>query len=71
MKIADALECGMVVERHVVDGDVVLFNRQPSLHRLSIMAHFVRAPDWMGVPWLFTFNVNAGTCNAWQNISVQ
>ncbi|XP_063934286.1 DNA-directed RNA polymerase III subunit rpc1-like isoform X3 [Zophobas morio] len=42
MKIADALECGMVVERHVVDGDVVLFNRQPSLHRLSIMAHFAR-----------------------------
>jgi DNA-directed RNA polymerase III subunit RPC1 len=32
----------MVVERHVVDGDVVLFNRQPSLHRLSIMAHFAR-----------------------------
>ena len=33
---------GDVVERHLIDGDVVLFNRQPSLHKLSIMAHFVR-----------------------------
>ena len=24
-----------------MDGDVVLFNRQPSLHKLSIMAHYV------------------------------
>ncbi|KAI5172620.1 DNA-directed RNA polymerase III subunit RPC1 [Nematocida sp. LUAm3] len=30
---------GDVLERHMADGDVVLFNRQPSLHRLSIMAH--------------------------------
>ena len=33
---------GDLVERHLIDGDVVLFNRQPSLHKLSIMAHFVR-----------------------------
>ena len=26
-----------------MDGDVVLFNRQPSLHKLSIMAHQVSA----------------------------
>ena len=32
---------GDLVERHLIDGDVVLFNRQPSLHKLSIMAHFV------------------------------
>jgi hypothetical protein len=32
---------GDTVERHLMDGDVVLFNRQPSLHKLSIMAHFV------------------------------
>ncbi len=25
-----------------IDGDIVLFNRQPSLHRMSMMAHFVR-----------------------------
>uniref|UniRef100_A0A6P6Y7B9 DNA-directed RNA polymerase n=1 Tax=Dermatophagoides pteronyssinus TaxID=6956 RepID=A0A6P6Y7B9_DERPT len=31
-----------VLFRHVVDGDVVLMNRQPSLHRPSILAHYVR-----------------------------
>ncbi|KAI8871779.1 beta and beta-prime subunits of DNA dependent RNA-polymerase [Ramicandelaber brevisporus] len=36
------LRIGDVVERHLIAGDVVLFNRQPSLHRLSIMAMFVR-----------------------------
>ena len=40
--IADGLRYGDVVERHVVDGDVALFNRQPSLHKLSIMCHRVR-----------------------------
>lgn len=38
-KIAQELRPGDVVERHLMDGDVVLFNRQPSLHKLSIMAH--------------------------------
>ena len=33
------------MERHLVDGDVVLFNRQPSLHRMSMMAHEVRVMD--------------------------
>ncbi len=28
------------------DGDVVLFNRQPSLHRMSIMAHRARVMPW-------------------------
>lgn len=36
------LKEGEVVERHLMDGDVVLFNRQPSLHRMSIMCHKVR-----------------------------
>ncbi|OSX76734.1 hypothetical protein BU14_0177s0015 [Porphyra umbilicalis] len=38
-RVAKELPLGAVVERHLVDGDVVLFNRQPSLHRISIMAH--------------------------------
>lgn len=25
------------VERHMMDGDVILFNRQPSLHKMSMM----------------------------------
>jgi DNA-directed RNA polymerase III subunit RPC1 len=38
---AAELQIGDVVERHLRDDDVVLFNRQPSLHKLSIMAHYV------------------------------
>ncbi|MGC8566665.1 MAG: DNA-directed RNA polymerase subunit A' [Caldisphaera sp.] len=41
-QLAESLEIGDVVERHLVNGDIVLFNRQPSLHRMSIMAHKVR-----------------------------
>jgi len=32
--IADSLKYGDIVERHIVDGDIVLFNRQPSLHKV-------------------------------------
>lgn len=32
--IAGGLRIGDVVERHIVDGDIVLFNRQPSLHKV-------------------------------------
>lgn len=39
--MAQELKLGDVVERHMIDGDIVLFNRQPSLHKLSIMAHIV------------------------------
>jgi DNA-directed RNA polymerase III subunit RPC1 len=35
--VADNLRIGDTVERHIVDGDVVLFNRQPSLHRVSLI----------------------------------
>jgi DNA-directed RNA polymerase II subunit RPB1 len=36
------LECGDMVERHLMDGDYVVFNRQPTLHRMSMMGHRVR-----------------------------
>ena len=36
------LENGDVVHRHLIDGDHVLFNRQPSLHKMSMMGHRVR-----------------------------
>ena len=31
-----------MVERHLRDGDVVIFNRQPSLHRISMMGFRVK-----------------------------
>ena len=36
------LQYGWRVERHIVDGDVVIFNRQPSLHKMSMMGHKVK-----------------------------
>lgn len=36
------LALGYTVERHLQDGDVVLFNRQPSLHKMSMMGHRVK-----------------------------
>ena len=38
-EIADKLEYGDVVHRHIQDDDYVLFNRQPSLHKMSMMCH--------------------------------
>lgn len=40
--VLEELQPGFAVERHLMDGDVVLFNRQPSLHRMSMMCHRVR-----------------------------
>jgi DNA-directed RNA polymerase II subunit RPB1 len=39
------LENGDVVHRHMMDGDPVLFNRQPSLHRMSMMCHIAKIMD--------------------------
>jgi len=36
------LDIGDVVERHLIQGDIVLFNRQPSLHKMSMMGHRVK-----------------------------
>ncbi|NON62937.1 DNA-directed RNA polymerase subunit A' [Acidianus sp. RZ1] len=41
-EFASTLTPGFVVERHLIDQDVVIFNRQPSLHRISMMAHRVK-----------------------------
>jgi DNA-directed RNA polymerase subunit A' len=54
--LADSLASGYIVERHLMDGDVVLFNRQPSLHRMSVMAHFVRVLPFR------TFRLHPSVC---------
>lgn len=53
---AKNLAIGDVVDRHLQDDDVVLFNRQPSLHKLSIMSHFVKVRPWR------TFRFNECVC---------
>ena len=55
-EIAKELAPGYVVERHLLDGDIALFNRQPSLHRMSIMAHRVRVMPFK------TFRLNLCVC---------
>jgi len=40
-KIIKELKVGDVVHRHLTDGDYILFNRQPSLHKMSMMCHKV------------------------------
>ena len=41
-KIAMELKEGDIVHRHLTNGDYVLFNRQPSLHKMSMMCHKVK-----------------------------
>jgi len=45
-EMSKEITTGYQIERHMQNGDVVLFNRQPSLHRMSIMAHRVRVTPW-------------------------
>jgi len=55
-ELASTLAPGYIVERHLVDGDIVLFNRQPSLHRISMMAHRVKVLKGL------TFRLNLLVC---------
>jgi DNA-directed RNA polymerase II subunit RPB1 len=50
------LNFGDIVNRHLVNGDIVLFNRQPSLHKMSMMAHKVRVMEGN------TFRLNVDVC---------
>ncbi|MBI2138002.1 DNA-directed RNA polymerase subunit A' [Candidatus Woesearchaeota archaeon] len=38
----EELQPGYIVERQLLDGDIAIFNRQPSLHRMSMMCHRIR-----------------------------
>lgn len=50
------LQEGMVVDRHLMNGDPILFNRQPSLHRSSMLCHKVRVMPYN------TFRLNVCVC---------
>ena len=50
------LQIGDVVRRHLIDGDHVLFNRQPSLHKMSMMTHKVRVLPYN------TFRIQLAVC---------
>ena len=54
--VANEVEVGYIVERHLVDGDIVLFNRHPSLHRASLMSHYVKVLPYR------TFRLHPAAC---------
>ncbi len=56
-EILAELDVGYIVERHLIDGDIALFNRQPSLHRMSMMCHYVKVLPAR------TFRLNPAVCN--------
>ena len=53
------LEDGDVVDRHMLDGDPVLFNRQPSLHKYSMMCHRAKIMPFN------TFRLNVCSCSCY------
>ncbi len=55
-QLLEEIQPGFIVERHLMDGDVVLFNRQPSLHKMSMMCHRVRVLDGL------TLRLNPAVC---------
>jgi DNA-directed RNA polymerase subunit A' len=56
-EILEELEEGYIVERHLIDDDISIFNRQPSLHRMSMMCHKVKVLPGK------TFRLNPAVCN--------
>jgi DNA-directed RNA polymerase subunit A' len=56
-QLLEEIQPGYIVERHLMDGDIALFNRQPSLHRMSMMCHKVRILPGR------TFRLNPAVCH--------
>ncbi len=56
-QLLEELQSGYTVERHLMNNDIAVFNRQPSLHRMSIMCHKV-----VILPGN-SFRLNPSTCN--------
>ncbi len=56
VKTPITLKIGDIVERHLDNDDVIMFNRQPSLHKMSLMGHRVKVLNSL------TFRINLSTC---------
>jgi DNA-directed RNA polymerase subunit A' len=54
--VTENINIDWVAERRLQDGDIALFNRQPSLHRVSIMSHRVKLMPYR------TFRLNPSVC---------
>ncbi len=56
-ELADTITEGMTAKRKLQDGDIVVFNRQPTLHRISMMGHYAKVLPGR------TFRLNPITCD--------
>ncbi|MFW5746899.1 MAG: DNA-directed RNA polymerase subunit A', partial [Nanoarchaeota archaeon] len=54
--LLEELQPGFLVERQLMDGDIAIFNRQPSLHRMSMMCHKIKVLPGK------TFRLNPAVC---------
>jgi DNA-directed RNA polymerase subunit A' len=54
--VLENMDKGWAVDRQLQDDDIVLFNRQPSLHKVSMMAHRVKVMPYR------TFRMNPSVC---------
>ncbi|RKO94694.1 hypothetical protein BDK51DRAFT_36240 [Blyttiomyces helicus] len=54
VKIKPRVKIGDILKKHMIDGDYVIFNRQPTLHKMSMMAHHAKVMDYS----TFRLNVN-------------
>lgn len=50
------IKVGDIVLRHLLENDILIFNRQPSLHRMSMMGHYVKPLEGN------TFRLNPTVC---------
>jgi len=55
-QLLEELAPGYIIERHIMDNDVAVFNRQPSLHRMSIMCHKIKILPYK------SFRLNPAVC---------
>ena len=56
-QLLEEIQPGYIIERHIMDGDIAIFNRQPSLHRMSMMCHRIKVLPYR------TLRLNPAVCN--------
>ena len=56
------LQYGWKVERHIDDDDVIIFNRQPSLHKESMMGHRVKVMPYSTFRLNLSVKIGRASC---------
>ncbi|KAB2619745.1 DNA-directed RNA polymerase III subunit rpc1-like [Pyrus ussuriensis x Pyrus communis] len=64
--LADGLQYGDIVGRHLEDGDILLFNKQPSLQRMSFMSH--RCCNFNTLVNIYFTEISMSTVMPWRTL---